>query len=156
MPAFRPSHGRVYLSIPFSTSFDFTSKLLALVQRGPMRREMMFQHLLIREFQIAGKTSWRMCVPFMSLHIQQLNKSLVAFIAEVSRGVSLLDMLSYLRLHIRCKGTPLVGVGTSKCRCMRMFSRNMLPQKMFLPERCIAGWIVGTLQSIWNSRDNTL
>jgi len=35
-----------------------------------MRREMMLQHLLIREFQIASKTSWRVCIPFMSLHIQ--------------------------------------------------------------------------------------
>jgi hypothetical protein len=76
-----------------------------------MRSKMILKSFLIRKFQIASKTPWRMCIPFMSLHIQQQNKSFVTVIAEVSLRMSLLDVLSYLRLHIRCEWTSLVGMG---------------------------------------------
>lgn len=85
---------RTNLSVSFITPFDITTKLLSLIQSSSMRDEMILKHLLIRKFHITSKTPWPMCIPFMSLHIQQLNKSLLTFIAEVFLRMSFSDVLS--------------------------------------------------------------
>lgn len=58
-----------------------------------MSCEMILKHILIGEFHITCKTAWSMCISFVSHHIQQLDESLVAYLAKVLCRMSLLDVL---------------------------------------------------------------